>query len=49
MRLGKYLAKNFVVSYRYSLIGPRNEQWNLALKLDAGNAALRDKIARGSL
>lgn len=25
------------------------EQWNLALKLDAGNAALRDKIARGSL
>jgi len=25
------------------------EQWNLALKLDAGNAALRDKITRGSL
>jgi tetratricopeptide (TPR) repeat protein len=25
------------------------EQWNLALKLDAGNTALRDKIARGSL
>lgn len=25
------------------------EQWNLALKLDAGNASLRDKIARGSL
>lgn len=25
------------------------EQWNLALRLDAGNAALRDKIARGSL
>ncbi len=25
------------------------EQWNLALKLDTGNTALRDKIARGSL
>jgi tetratricopeptide (TPR) repeat protein len=25
------------------------EQWNLALKLDAGNTVLRDKIARGSL
>ncbi len=25
------------------------EQWNLALKLDAGNTMLRDKIARGSL
>jgi Tfp pilus assembly protein PilF len=25
------------------------EQWNLALKLDANNTTLRDKIARGSL
>jgi len=25
------------------------EHWNMALKLDENNAALRDKIARGSL
>jgi uncharacterized protein involved in outer membrane biogenesis len=31
VRMGKYLAKNFTVNYRYLLIGPRNEQWNLAL------------------
>jgi hypothetical protein len=37
VHLGKYLAKNFLVSYRYLLVGPRNEEWNLALSYDLSN------------
>ncbi len=34
VRLSKYLVRNFLVSYRYSVIGPRNEQWTLAVNYD---------------
>lgn len=34
VRMTKYLAKNFLVTYRYSLIGSRNEQWNLGISYD---------------
>jgi len=34
VRLGKYLFRNFLVTYRYSLIGGRQEQWNLGVSYD---------------
>ena len=37
VRMGKYVAQDFLVSYRYSLVGPRNEYWNLALSYELTN------------
>ncbi len=41
VRMGKYLTDNFLVTYRYSLISPRNEQWNLGISYDLPVQKLR--------